>query len=79
MNSTLLNNDTKVKQKNKHYDVVIKYCTVQIFSAKSNPPSKQTTKIYKTTIKWLWNTWKIIIFQEELFSMSTRRYEFTPI
>ena len=41
MNSILLKNNTKVIQKNKkHYDVIILYCTVQIFSAEINLPSK---------------------------------------
>ena len=52
MNCTLLNNNTKVIQKNKkQYDVTIKYCRVQLFSAKVNLSSKQKTKIYKTTSK----------------------------
>ena len=51
MNYTLLNNDTKVIKKQKPYDVYIKYCIEQIFSAKINLQSKQTTEIYKTTIK----------------------------
>ena len=52
MNCTLLNNNTKVIQKNKkQYDVTIKYCRVQLFSAKVNLSSKQKTKIYKSTSK----------------------------
>ena len=51
MNYTLLNNDTKVIKKQKPYDVYIKYCIEQIFRAKINLQSKQTTEIYKTTIK----------------------------
>ena len=38
-----------MKQK-KHYDHIIKYFIVKIFSPKINLPSKQTTKIHKTTV-----------------------------
>ena len=31
----------------KQYDVIIKYCTVQILGAKNDLPYKQTTKIHK--------------------------------
>ena len=52
MNCTLLNSNKKVIKKNKkHYDVIIEYCRVQIFRAKINLPSEQTTKVYKTTNK----------------------------
>ena len=48
---TLLKNDIKVKKK--HYDVIIKYCRVQIFSAKIIflLKSKQITKFHNTTVK----------------------------
>ena len=39
------------KSYKKNYDLNSKYCTVQILNAKVNLPSKQTTKIHKTTIK----------------------------
>ena len=52
----MLNNDTKFTQKDKkHYDLIIKPCTVKILSAKFDFACEQTTKIHKTTIKWLWN------------------------
>ena len=36
-----------VIRKNKtHYDVIIKYCTVQILIAKINLPTEQTKKLY---------------------------------
>ena len=63
----------------KHYDIIIKHCTVQILSSKINLLFEQTTKIHKTTIKELKTISRFIVFEEEIFHMSTMRYKITPL
>ena len=49
-NSTLLNIIKSYTKSKKHYDVIIIYCSVQIFSAKIHLSSEQTPEIHKISI-----------------------------
>ena len=57
----------------------IEYCTVQLFGAKIDLLSQQTLKYTKTTTKWLYNTLKYFVFNEEIFNISAKRYDFPPL
>ena len=50
--------------KKKHFDIIVKHCTVEISRTKIKFPSEQSTKILKTTIECLLNTLKLIAFDD---------------